>query len=193
MPGFSHVALKIALEIFAVVGTAAATFRCRNSRSRWIGHRLSCFRAARPGPRVPAAGYTCDRFVSLRSFRSLSCLVQTGGCCLFRFLDETLAQTLAALREGLRLPTQKFTLSLSPFLRTSDADHLVAELECVLRHFFGERHRMLLHGGCLLNKPIGHLAHDSKHALNGDLALIEVLFRYFRHPVCADARRCIAR
>src|SRR5262245_31545646 len=92
---------------------------------------------------------------------------------------------LGMISKHLGLPTDELALKLSEFLRLAHADHPLGKVERVVERFFGQEHGALANDRRLLIHAFGRLAGDHEHALESGLALAQILFGDFAHPIHA--------
>src|SRR5215813_1278933 len=95
------------------------------------------------------------------------------------------AQALWFDLQHLGLPTDELALKLSEFLWLAHANHPLGKVERVEERFFGQEHGALANDRRLLIHAFGRLAGDHEHALESGLALAQILFGDFAHPIHA--------
>src|SRR5262245_29367994 len=143
--------------------------------------------------RASLSGNGLDRKAARRcasgGFRSPSrrCrdLLMRGLCHVICRLHDALPNLLGLISEHLGLPTDELALKLSEFLRLAHANHPLGKVERVEERFFGQEHGALANDHRLLIHAFGRLAGDHEHALESGLALAQILFGDFAHPVHA--------
>src|SRR5262245_7031204 len=112
-------------------------------------------------------------------------LLMRGLCHVICRLHDALPKLFGLISEHLGLPTDELTLKLSEFLRLAHANHPLGKVERVEERFFGQEHGALANDRRLLIHAFGRLACDHEHALESGLALAQILFGDFAHPIHA--------
>src|SRR5262245_12019491 len=102
---------------------------------------------------------------------------------------DALPQLFGLVSQDLSLPADELALKLGKFLRFLHAKELLNKVERVGERFFGQEHGALADRRCLLIHAVDGFARDHEQALEGGLALCEILLRYFAHPVHAVVGR----
>src|SRR5215831_21410129 len=112
-------------------------------------------------------------------------LLMRGLCHVICRLHDALPKLFGLISKHLGLPTDELALKLSEFLRLAHANHPLGKVERIEKRFFGQEHGALANDRRLLIHAFGRLAGDHEHALASGLALAQILFGDFAHPVHA--------
>src|SRR5215813_96328 len=112
-------------------------------------------------------------------------LLMRGLCHAICRLHDALPKLFGLISKHLGLPTDELARKLSEFLRLAHADHPLGKVERIEERFFDQEHGALANDRRLLIHAFGRLASDHEHALESGLALAQILFGDFAHPVHA--------